>query len=564
MGMGCVRVVERVCASTGNLAEAPSAFEPALDVPLGGLLWALPALLENGLLSRARDLFHLPKGFYSLIHIFLLLGFMALARIKTVEQLRFNPPGEFGKLLGLDRIPEVRTLREKIKLIADPKAVSNWMSALSHAWMTASPQSAGILYVDGHIRPYHGQQTKLPRRYVPRERLCLRGTTDYWVNDLIGRPFFVVTTPLSDGLLAILREDIVPRLLLDVPGQPDDEQLEADPHLHRFMLVFDREGYSPDFFKELLDLRIACQTYHKYPKEDWPESEFFNHTVQMPHGNLAEMLLAERGTRLSNGLWVREIRKLGKSGHQIPVLSTDWLSKAEAIAAHMFTRWSQENFFKYMIHHYGINGLVDYSLTPVNETSTVVNPAYRKLEGQIKSCAGTLGRRYAEFGQMAMREGLGPKQIEAYERKKGQVMEEIDFLKSKLDNLKKERKNTKRHITFADLPEGEQFPQLAPERKHFVDTIRMVAYRAETAMAILVKDFMARGDDDARSFLREVFNTEADIIPNNEEGTLTVRLHHLANHMSDEAAQSLAKHLTDTETIYPGTNLRLLCELVSN
>ena len=92
----------------------------------------------------------------------------------------------------------------------------------------------------------------------------------------------------------------------------------------------------------------------------------------------------------------------------------------------------------------------------------------------------------------------------------------------------------------------------------------MVAYRAETVMAILVKDFMARGDDDARSFLREIFNTEADIIPNNEEGTLTIRLHHLTNHMSDEAAQALAKHLNDTETIYPGTNLRLLYELVSS
>jgi hypothetical protein len=38
---------------------------------------------------------------------------MALCRIKTIEKFRGQPPGEFGKLIGLDRAPEVRCLREK-------------------------------------------------------------------------------------------------------------------------------------------------------------------------------------------------------------------------------------------------------------------------------------------------------------------------------------------------------------------------------------------------------------------------------------------------------------------
>ena len=143
--MGASRVIERVAAAMGKLSEAPSYFLPSLDVPYGGLLCGLPALLENGLLRQTKKLFSLPKGYYNLIHIILLLAFMALGRIKTVERLRFNSPGEFGNLLGLDRIPEVRTLREKIKIIAKPESVSQWGKALCLILIDYHPISSTLL-----------------------------------------------------------------------------------------------------------------------------------------------------------------------------------------------------------------------------------------------------------------------------------------------------------------------------------------------------------------------------------------------------------------------------------
>lgn len=131
MGMGCNRVIERVMASVGNLSEAPSKFKPSLDVSNAGVLWALPALLSNGLLRRTKEYFKLPKGFYSLIHVFMLLGFMSLLRIKTNEQLSYKGAGELGLLLGLDRIPEVRTLREKIKRLSETGQVPQWSASIS-------------------------------------------------------------------------------------------------------------------------------------------------------------------------------------------------------------------------------------------------------------------------------------------------------------------------------------------------------------------------------------------------------------------------------------------------
>ena len=90
------------------------------------------------------------------------------------------------------------------------------------------------------MRLYHGSLTELPKRYVSRQRLCLRGTTDYWGNDAVGKPFFRVERPVDHGMLEAIKSDIVPRLLRDVPGQPSDEELQANRNLCRFLLVFDR------------------------------------------------------------------------------------------------------------------------------------------------------------------------------------------------------------------------------------------------------------------------------------------------------------------------------------
>src|SRR2546425_9109994 len=78
---------------------------------------AVPALLAQGLLRHRPQSYQLPKGFYGIDSVFLLLALMALARIRSLEQLRYQTPGEWGKVLGLDRIPEVRTLRSKIELL---------------------------------------------------------------------------------------------------------------------------------------------------------------------------------------------------------------------------------------------------------------------------------------------------------------------------------------------------------------------------------------------------------------------------------------------------------------
>ena len=382
-------------AAMGQLDGAPIEFELVDDVPQAGVLCALPALLVFGLLRHTRETFSLPSGYYPIETIFLAQGFLALAGVPSMEAIRYEPPGEWGKLLGLDRIPEVKTLREKISLLCQPDGrAQRWSSTLSREWMErTNSQTVGTIYVDGHVRVYHGELTQLPRRYVSRERLCLRGTTDYWVNAMDGQPFFVVTQAVDPGMLNVLRQNIIPRLKEDIPGQPSQAELEADPYLSRFTVVCDRAVYSPEFFAQAKAQRIAVITYHKFPGPDWDVSEFAQREVKLANGEAVKLELAERGTLLSNSLWVREIRHRDESGHQTPVISTDYKRPMDQAAVALFVRWCQENFFKYMEEHYHIDRLVEYGVEPLPDTIRLVNPAWRQLDGQVRKQASLLAQQ---------------------------------------------------------------------------------------------------------------------------------------------------------------------------
>jgi hypothetical protein len=513
MGMGCVRVEERVPAALGGLVQAPARFEAGRDVRGGGVLRALPALRADGLLHRPAECFALPKGFYGVGHGLLLMGFLARARVKSLERLRFEAPGEWGHLLGLDRIPEVHTLRAKLGQMAQGPPVETWSARLSQQWMEQAPELAGRLSLDGHVRGCHGQQTPWPKRYVAREKLCLRGTPDYWINDREGRPFFVVNPAAHPGLIAVPRQEIIPRLKKEAPHQPKEEEFQ--------------------------------------------ESE-----VVLPHGPKQTRKLAERGVWLGQKLWVREIRLRGSDGHQTAVLSTDFQSDLVQIARQMFSRWAQENRFKYMIERFGLESLVTYQLEPVSETTRVVNPAARALGSQIQSKAAQLSRRRAEDGAGELAGPLEVQAAEAYQSRQTPSRQTIQALTQAVATLKQQRKALPSHLTPGELPPAERFQQFSRAKKHLVDPIKMVAYRAETALAMSLRQHLARSDD-ARALLREIFVTAADLCPDQAAGTLTVKLHHLSNACSDQLAAKMAEELNATETIFPGTQLKRLFKLVS-
>ena len=564
MGYGATRSLERVAAAMGALESAPIEFEAAADIPEGGVLLALPALLAAGLLRHTTAFYELPKGYYGIESIFLLLAMMALARLTSIEQLRYIAPGEWGNLLGLDRVPEVRCLRSKLEVLCRQEGQADkWNTELAKDWMGELPDGEMSFYIDGHVRVYHGEQTKLPRHHVARQKLCLRATTDYWINAMDGQPFFYVNKEADPGLQTALREDLVPWLETHAPPSAEHQaRMTADSRQPLFTLIFDREGYSPDLFGEMQAKRIAILSYRKFAGEDWPAEEFTSREVKLVGSETVWMPLAERETVLSNGLAVREIRKRNETGHQVPIITTNRVMESERLAAAMFARWSQENYFKYMRQHFGLDRLVEYAVGEVPATVSVVNPARRQLDTTIRTLTARITGDRAQFASMSMTSPMEPESMDRYETQKAQRHQKITDLQSELDKLKAERKPLPKRVAIGDLPEADRFQRLLPERKHFLDTIKMIAYRAETAMASVVRERLARSDD-ARALLRNIFHNEADLAPNLAAKTLTVRLHHLGQNAHDVAARHLCAELNATETLFPGTDLRLVYEIGS-
>ena len=553
LGTACTRADERVATAMGLAECAITRFEPGCDVQMGGLLAALPALCANGLFSGLDKHLTLPKGFYSALHILLTLGFMALGRIRRPEGLRHIPPGELGKSLGLDRVPEVRTLREKITLMATTGDPAAWMKELSKTWMEHDPDAAGYLYVDGHVRVYHGDCANLPRRYVSRQRLCLRGTTDYWVNDAVGRPFFVVSQAVTTGLADSLLKEIVPELLRSVPGQPTEADLDLDPQLHRFVIVFDREGSTHSLLYELWRLRIGALTYRKNVKDVWPEHEFVEYDVPVPGGGSTRMKLAMRDTQITAGaaaLPVTEVRCLTKTGHQTAIITTAKRLGNTHIASRMFARWCQENFFAYMMQHYDIDGLIEYGAENITGTTSVINPAWRTLDHKIRTTRHTERKLQAAFAKETMSEG---KEIQ----NKAEIVEAIQIIQTELERLRAERKKTPKKVTIESLPEGERPTQLLPMNKMLTDSVKMIAYRAETALVALLRRYLNK-EEEARALIRELFVSSADIVPDEGAQTLTIKIHRMASPVHDKAVVGLLEELTGQEFRHPETGAKMV------
>ena len=165
---------------------------PRAAVSGGGVLTALPSLLQAGLL-RHLDQLTLPKGFYGLPSL-LLWAFLLLGRVRCAERLRYQQPGEWGALLGLDRCPCPRSLRRRTRQLAAAKGLPAWVGCLTQAWCADDPEAVATLFVDGHVQVYSGQG-RLPKHFVTRQKLALPASVGYWVHALGGGAAAVLAPP---------------------------------------------------------------------------------------------------------------------------------------------------------------------------------------------------------------------------------------------------------------------------------------------------------------------------------------------------------------------------------
>jgi len=520
----------------------------------------LPSLLSQGLLKASAVLSPLRKGYYGLMSILLVLSFMFLSRIKCPEQLKTCKVGELGRLIGLDRIPEAKCLRYKIEQIVNQDKADELSRALLHEWV--DKEGDAFFYIDGHVRVYHGRLARLPKRYVSREKLCLCGTTEFWVNNELGMPLMVVTGELNEKLKEIILNEILPVLKKEAVSHVTYGQLDADPDLARFTMVFDREAYDLGFFKDLWDThRIAVLTYRKAVKDVWPLSDFVQTTTTVIGKNVT-MNLCEKSWE-HDKCTMREIRKVSENGHQTSIITTMRKATRDYLAGKMFSRWSQENFFRYMVQDYDMDKLVQYGVEEVDPDAEVVNPSYKNSAYRIKKKREKLARIKAKLFAKIENDLVADIDVakQALEQQ-SQLQEAIATYEQEIQDLLREQAGIPKHVKVRQMPADCRYNKLKSESKLFMNTIRMIVYRAETAVANLTAPYYARSSEEVRMLVKEIIKNDADLIPDLPGKTLTVRLHSLSTPRANNTAKQLCAMLNETETIFPGTELRMVYKTV--
>ncbi|MBK7234807.1 MAG: hypothetical protein IPI02_03925 [Sterolibacteriaceae bacterium] len=328
----------------------------------------------------------------------------------------------------------------------------------------------------------------------------------------------------------------------------------------RVTLAFDREGWSPKFFQEVFAQGFDVLTYRKGAYAQWPWRVF--RTVEaIIDGRKVSYQLAERSIRVLPGFRMREVRRLCDNGHQTSIVTTrtDW--PIEVVAWRMFERWTQENFFRYMRQHFALDALVNHQVEPADPERTIPNPERKALAKELRASRAALQELEQAYGQKAR----------ANPEAQRPTMRGFKIAQAKLNRQLREAGSQVRalRVRFAQLPKRCRSTRCSttlrssgspPEAKHLTDTIKMLAFRAETALVRCLTLNGVRTEDDGRALVREMLLSSADIVPQAAQQRLLVRIHSLANPRHNRALAKLCETLNALEFRYPGSDLTLAYE----
>jgi transposase len=536
------RTFDRQLAYLGLLDDAAPLFREGCAVPGAGVLLALPCLVESGLLRLSRKLYgEIGPAFYGLRTTLLTLLFMALLRIKRPEHLKERDPAAFGRLLGLDRAPEVKTLRRRLTRLAAHHCAEQLGAELARLRVDQRGHLMGFLYVDGHVRAYHGQRAIVSRAYVARRHLAMPASTDYWINDRSGEPLLVITGEVNAALTRAL-----PRLLREVRDVVGERGVT---------IVFDRGGWSPKLFGTIIKDGVDVLTYRVGRCRRIHERRFIRRRAEFD-GRWVDYLLHDQPVRFLKGkLRLRQVTRLCDTGHQTQVITSRWDLRDIEVAYRMFERWRQENFFKYMREEFLLDALIDYQIEPEDPTRTIPNPERRSLDKQIQAARADLGRLEREYGAAAAANAEQRRPtMRGFKIAHRKLGKQLQAARLRVAQLLEQRRERPKRVEIRDLSEP-AVVKLATERKHLTDIIKMIAYQAESDLLAFLRPHYARVDQEGRTLLHELFATAGDI--RLTDGELHITLAPLSSPHRTHAAHALCEILDQTATIFPGSRLRL-------
>lgn len=537
---------DRLMAQLGLLEDAAPLFAPGV-VPDGGVLLAVPLLIASGIFDIASEVYgNIGPAFYGLRTSVLTFLLMALLRIKRSENLKEVAPQDLGRVLGLDRAPEMKTLRGKLKQLAAREKSLEFMRLLARRRTREHSDVQGFLYIDGHVRVYSGK-VKLSKAYVMQRRLALPGTTDYWVCDQVSQPLLVVTAEANEGLTKML-----------LPILQEVRTVIGD---HRgATIVFDRGGWSPKLFKAIIANGWDILTYRKGKTRVLPRKAFqeYEGTIE---GRSVKYQLADKHTKfLSGKLKLRQITVLGEDGYQMNILTNREDVPALEVAYRMFDRWRQENYFKYMEEEFALDALVEYGTEDADPNRMVPNPERKAIDRELNEARADLAKLERTYGAAAFDNKEDQRRtMRGFKiATGGTIGKPLREAREKIQAILMRRKFIPTRVTVSVALKNTPV-RLRKETKRLSDIFKMVAYRTESALVDLLRPHYSRTEREGRTLIATALNSAATVTLH--EGELRVMLAALSSPHRTKAIQAVCDEVNRVGACFPGSTLRLRYEV---
>jgi hypothetical protein len=548
------RSVDRALAHAGLLEDAAPVFGTERNVRSAGLLLAIPILVMHGVFADAVRIFgQIGPAFYGIRNVVATLLVMFLARINRPEHLKEHSPRQLGAVLGLDRAPEMKTLRRKVRRLSALGKSLEFMEQLARRHVGRKWGTKLWLFVDGHVSVYSGKR-KLKKHHVTRLRISLPAVLDYWVNDERGDPVLAASGVAKKGMTRL-----VPQVI---------EEMRQQGEKRPITVIFDREGWSPSMFARLASMPGVCfLSYRKAGAgkklKKLPAGDFAMYQGEID-GQEVELELADKSIHLDYGrrgkkrkrLGLRQISRRKENGDQTHIVTNDRDSGALLLGGRMFGRWGQENFFKYMVEEADFDGLWTYAMQDADADQQVSNPKRKDLAAKIDKVKERIQELTCQYGERALgnEENLRPT-MRGFKIANGDLTWELCQADEELARLKQRHDSLPAMVPVREALKGAELKQVHVETRRLVQCFRIAVFRAESALRELLRPHYRRWRQDGRTIIQSMLQSSGDLVV--EPGRLRVILALQSAPHRSRALALLCEELNSLHTRYPGSDLLL-------
>ena len=572
------RATDRAFARLGMLEDADPQFAEGDNIRYCGWFMIATLLEEDPLLDTFAQVYGrlLGPAFYGLRTLVMTLLMMALLRIKRPEHLRSYHPVSLGRILGLDRIMEVKTLRRKLHtLAAQPHGVElmdKVAEARSRLPLLEPTDNWRTTYLDGHVQAYWGK-IRIGQTWSATANRTVKGRTDTWVNLDGQSPLFYITASFNQGMKEAVRKSH--GKIVEMLGE-------------NVILIFDREVWDTAFLKELDQLGLHFITYRKgafspLPEEQFPQQPTKIGKRQYSHApidhqqsyNIHEQTYDETTGRTKKRkigqISFREIRILRDNRKQIAVVTNLTAAEQtnEQVLERIAGRWgNQENVFKYMIQEFSLDALLEYNQSDSPESRAAdqqissevdhPNPDYNKLSKELKnlgnerkSLLAKYGLVYEELGEKADKEGAERETMlkKLTKLRQGTDGKHLDNINAQIEQCQSKRAETKQRESVVEAG----YTKLRSGIKQMADTVKISAYHLESRLYEMLGPHYANTEKEGRKLLAAAMRSSGTI--RHEGKKIVVKLEEQASPNRTAAIDALCNELTERQASYPGTDL---------